>query len=176
MEKELHLFIIWEKGRILSEKITEDIKKHFKIMQIFEVSWPQKQFAARLARFYGKNLPKGCKKERECGCGNFLAILVEDSHPKYVSNLNMAMADAKSRYRAWCGGNYVHASDNKVEGLENIQHLLGLSAEDVYARFSQEWNGRYLPHRSGIQEDLHISWIDRFNGWSRQLLENLNLW
>ena len=33
--------------------------------QIYEINWSEKNFAANIARFYGKKLPNGYKKEKE---------------------------------------------------------------------------------------------------------------
>ena len=65
MKKELHCFILWEKSRRLENEIIEDIRKHFKIMKIFEIAWPKEFFADNLSRFYGKKLSKSiCRAEQ----------------------------------------------------------------------------------------------------------------
>lgn len=77
--------------------------------------WPKQEFAVRLADFYGKNLPRGCHKEKKCGCGKFLIAVVRDKHPRYNdAGNNLNMLQAKYRYRDWFGGNnFIHGSDNK---------------------------------------------------------------
>ena len=76
MQKELYLFIIWQNGRFMEKQIIADLRKKFEIFRIFEVSWKEENFALNLARFYGKKLPKGCKKEKETGAGAFKVCLV----------------------------------------------------------------------------------------------------
>ena len=96
MQKELYLFIIWQNGRFMEKQIIADLRKKFEIFRIFEVSWKEENFALNLARFYGKKLPKGCKKEKETGAGAFKVCLVYDNNPQY--------ADGKksfTRYEYW---------------------------------------------------------------------------
>ena len=178
MEKELNVFIIWEKGRYLSEPIIADIAAKFTILQSFNISWPKKSFAARLAQFYGKNLPKGCRKEKECGCGDFLLIVVEDEQPAYHEGKNINMTTAKGLYRQWFQGkNYVHCSDCQAEGEANVQYLLGINAEEFRTRFNHPWDGKIINRHAPISDDgLRNSWADWLNDWGRQLLQNLNLW
>lgn len=179
MEKELHLFIIWEKGRYLSEPILADIASKFKILQTFNICWPKNSFAAFLARFYGKNLPKGCRKERECGDGDFLAVVVEDNHPIYEQGQNLNMTDAKGLYRRWFQGrNYIHCSDCAEEGVANLEMLLGLTKNEFYNQYGHnKWDGRLVYFRTAPAEvKLYQSWLLRLNNLSKQLLQNLNLW
>ena len=72
--KNFYLFILWEKGRFKQKEILDDIAQNFNVLQIYEITWKKEDFGASLARFYGKKLPKGCKKEKETGSGSFLAI------------------------------------------------------------------------------------------------------
>lgn len=70
-KQETGVFIIWEKGRYLSVPILRDISTEFEIKKVFEMYWPKQEFAVRLADFYGKNLPRGCHKERNADAANF---------------------------------------------------------------------------------------------------------
>ena len=49
---ELHLFIIWEKGRHLEKEITDDILKHFFIIQTIDILWSQEKVNNNFSRFY----------------------------------------------------------------------------------------------------------------------------
>ena len=121
MTTDLQLFILWNNGRKLEEKILSDLSKHYEIIGKCEVFWPQKHFARNLARFYGKNLRKGAKKIRECGTGPFLLIVIRDPAPKYFEEKNVNMSTSKHQYRGLFGGGYmVHASDSQAEAFEYV--------------------------------------------------------
>ena len=126
MQKELYLFIIWQNGRFMEKQIIADLRKKFEIFRIFEVSWKEENFALNLARFYGKKLPKGCKKEKETGAGAFKVCLVYDNNPQYADGKNANIVKSKQDYRQLTGGgNLVHASDNPAETNENLLFLFG---------------------------------------------------
>ena len=144
MSAETHIFIIWQNGRYLEQQIIADISSKFELLQIFEVSWPEREFHYNLAKFYGKSLPKGCKKEKECGCGDFLVLLVRDSAPNYKDGKNQNTVQIKLHYRQEFGGkNYIHCSDTLQEGIDNLAYLTGMSAEEVVARYGA-YNGQYI--------------------------------
>ena len=152
MKHLLQIFVIWENGRSLENKITQDIQSKYEILQVFSIKWPSDEFAANLSRLYGKKIPKGCKKEKECGTGAFTLIvgydpnpqLVDDpKHPGIKSNAN-AMRD-KYAYRQWTGGGYlVHASDNQYEAAENLLFMLGLSIKEIEEKYRLPWDGKII--------------------------------
>lgn len=152
MEKMLQIFLIWENGRKQEEKILNDIKSKYEILQLFDIKWPEADFANNLSRFYGKRLPAGCKKEKECGTGEFTLIICYDNnpdmikdsrHPDELSNAN-AMKD-KYNYRQWTGGGYlVHGSDNDKETNDNLLILLSKTAEEIKKEYTQPWNGKRI--------------------------------
>ncbi len=152
MEKMLQLFLIWKNGRKHEEKILNDISAKYEILQLFDITWPKAEFANNLSRFYGKRLPSGGKKEKECGNGEFTLILCYDHNPHMVdderhkgdqSNAN-AIKD-KYTYRQWTGGSYlVHASDNIKEVNDNLLILLSQTAEEVENQYSKPWNGERI--------------------------------
>lgn len=132
MQKELYLFIIWQNARFMEKQIAADIKKKFEIFRIFEVCWKAENFAFNLARFYGKKLPKGCKKEKETGAGAFRVYLVYDSCPQYVNGQNINVIKCKQEYRRLTGGgNLIHASDNPAETNENLLFLFGKTVKEI---------------------------------------------
>ena len=130
----------------------------YKLLQLAE-------FAQNLSRFYGKKIPAGCKKEKECGTGAFTLIvgydnnpnMVKDSHhPEQKSNYN-AIRD-KNLYRQWTGGGYlVHASDNSAEAAENLLFMLGMSQREIEKNYSARPAGEKIT--------LTQSMIGA-NGWS----------
>lgn len=137
MEKELQIFIIWENGRDKEAKVLKDIATKYEVLQTFVINWPVDDFARNLSRFYGKKIPKGCKKERECGTGGFLMIAAYDPKPNYVEDCrhecgsNRNAIHNKATYRKWTGGGFlIHASDNYCECKENLLFLLALTPQE----------------------------------------------
>ena len=132
MEKELYLFILWQNGRFMEKQILSDLKKKFELFRTYEIEWKSENFAANLARFYGKKLPKGCKKEKETGSGAFKAFLVYDRAPQFAKGKNISIVTCKYNYRQLTGGgNLVHASDNLAETNENLLFLLGKTVKEL---------------------------------------------
>ncbi len=144
VEKELHLFIIWERARYKETDIINDIKANFTILKYFDIQWNSKNIASNFTRFYGTNLPAGSAKEVECGTGNFLLIVVFDENPQYANRLtskgdaivNTNMFDAKSKYRSWTGGGHkIHATNSPRETNHDLSLLLGVNSEDFLLNY-----------------------------------------
>ncbi len=143
MQDELHIFIIWNKGLYLKEPIIDDLKKRLEIKQIFNFSWETQSFAARLSQLYGKNLARCCKKEKECGTGDFLVIVANDANPQYNNAMNTNILSLKYKYRSWYGGGFlIHASDNTQEAEENLKFLTGMSFREFLNRYPDKWDGK----------------------------------
>ena len=131
MNKEMYMFIIWHNARFMEKNIVNDIKKKFQLFQIYEISWSADAFAENLARFYGKKLPKGCRKEKETGSGPFLMLLVYDQNPRFSDGHNIAVLTTKHGYRRMLGRNLVHASDTEQETNENLLFILGKNVKEI---------------------------------------------
>lgn len=139
MEKELHLFIVWEQGRYKENDILSDIKLNFQIVKCYDILWSDECVSDNFTRFYGTNLPKGSGKEKECGTGRFLLVIVYDENPHYEIRrtskgdavVNVTMFDAKSKYRAWTGGGHkIHATNSPKETNHDLTLLLGINVAD----------------------------------------------
>jgi len=139
-KKEIHVFIIWSKGLKPREKILKDIRSKFEIVKIINTTWSKNKFSENLSRFYGENLPKNSSKEKHCGTGSFLCIIVKDKSPNYdlrltskgTKSVNVNMFDAKQLYRSWTGGGHkIHASDNISESQHNLYLLYGVKYTDL---------------------------------------------
>ena len=135
MKNEIHIVLIWEKGLHKLDQILYDIKNSFDILEVKKVIWNNKFFSSNLTRFYGQNLPDGSFKEKHCGSGPFVSIVLRDNNPVYAKRqtskgkalVNAAIFDKKSMYREWTGGGHkIHASNNLSEfnllheGIHNI--------------------------------------------------------
>ena len=111
---ELHLFILWQKARILENDLIDKIARKFDILEIYDIKWSKKMFSKNLTRFYGTNLPKNSSKEKHVGNGNFLLLIVLDKTPKYEvrntskgkSVVNINTFDLKEQLRHMTGGGH----------------------------------------------------------------------
>lgn len=143
MQKDLQIFIIWSNALHIKQKIIEDIKQHFEIKKVFKCHWPKETFAWHLANFYHKNLYHCCKKEKECGNGDFLLIVVEDNSPEYQNDINLKMRQLKLKYREWSKGDFlIHASDNRKEADENFSYLAHMSLEEFSKKYPSSWDNK----------------------------------
>jgi len=136
---EIHVFIIWEKAREKETEILSDIKKNFKVLQIFEINWSEEEFERNLLRLYGNNLKKASSKKNVCGSGSFLFIIIKDENPKYAKrntlhgedSVNVNIFDKKIEYRKIAGGGQrIHASNSEKESNQNIGLILNKTPKD----------------------------------------------
>lgn len=151
MQKELNLFIIWQNARNKETEILDDLAKNYEIVQVYNMTWSSEHFAENLTRFYGKKLPRGCKKHKLCGEGAFLLVLVNDLNPAYKYGLNANPINSKTLYRSWTGGGHlIHSCDNATEAKENLLFLLGITPEEYTLNHSNAWNGKII----NLNQDL----------------------
>ena len=172
---EIHLFVLWEKSRHLQESIVDDIAGSFTIRGCYDITWTPRLVTSNFSRFYGEKLPEGCRKELDCGTGEFRLVIVEDLSPKYEERqtsrgpevVNVNAFDAKQKYRRWCTANRIHGTNNKAETDHDLTLLLGVSVEDYLHNNPQPWDG----HVKKITQDIIGA-----NGWSdiNQLFYVLN--
>lgn len=147
--KELYIFILWEKARSREEKILSDLRANFHVIQTLEIGWNQNAFSDNLSKFYGKNLPPNCYKEKEVGMGKFLLVLLEDEAPLYrirrtnsgENIINVNVFDTKEMYRAIIGGHNVHSSNTEDETAHDLKLLTGLELSEIKIRLLQ---GKFL--------------------------------
>lgn len=144
---EYGLMIIWEKARYAEEKIINDLKTRFIIDNIFEVTWDKEIFSKNLSRFYGENLPKNSFKEKHCGNGSFLLIILKDENPKYSyrktskgkKEVNINFFDSKELYRKWTNeGHKIHATNDVSEFKHDLMMLLGLNIDDYNNKYKNQ--------------------------------------
>lgn len=149
---EIHLFIIWEKGRSKEKEIIDDIKKRLKVLSVIKIQWSPDKFAENLTRFYGKNLPSSSDKIKECGKGEFVLIVVKDSQPLYrprkttkgVKMVNINIFDSKEMYRYWTGGGVkVHATNSEAELNHDLTLLTGMNGADFESYVKKNKNYAY---------------------------------
>jgi len=147
--EEIHLFIIWSKGRYAQEQVLSQAAEKFEIVQKYEVEWSKENFSQNLTRFYGENLPKNSGKETHCGTDPFLAFIIKDKAPRYEVRdtgrgfelVNINIFDAKAEWRDLTGGGHkIHGTNDPAEAAHDIVLLLGQNIDDLLASndFSEE--------------------------------------
>lgn len=138
-ESELHLFILWENAWSQKQRILDDISKYFIIVQNYTITWTPELVSSNFSRFYGTKLPSKSEKERICGSGPFILVIVKDKNPVYDYRktsvgreyVNVNMFDAKTRYRVWTNaGHRVHGTNNEKETNHDLTLLLGINLFD----------------------------------------------
>ena len=164
-KSELHLMVIWERARSKQSEIINDISQYLKIVDAYEIEWTKGQVASNFTRFYGVKLPNRSFKEKECGIGPFVLLILLDENPKYeerttshgVEFINCKMFDLKSKYREWTwGGHKIHATNTPEETNHDLTLLLGINYEDYLKGIKNDWNGEIKK----LQRDITGN-----NGW-----------
>jgi len=150
IEKEIHLFILWENARQKTDELFILIQEKFEIHDVYEITWNPKNFARNLKRFYGVTLPDPFRKVKQCGTGPFLLVIVSDKNPKHGMRrtsfgkqlVNTNMYDSKRKYRQlFVGGFPIHGSIHEKEANHDLTLLLGKNIEQVYHEIKSKWNG-----------------------------------
>ena len=150
LDSETHLFIIWEKARKNKDKIFEQIKKKFKIYEVYEISWNSSDFIRNLKKFYGVTLPDPERKIRQCGNGSFLLLIVRDENPKHGIRktslgkqlVNINMYDSKREYRKIVGGDFpIHGTIHQKEVNHDLALILGKNLKQIESELKAQWDG-----------------------------------
>ena len=173
---ELHLILIWHNALDQADRILLDAHQNFTVCDVMRVHWSPETFSRNLTKFYDDDLPPGSDKERHCGVGEFLLIVVEDDSPVHarrpvsrggLERVSTKMHAAKARYREWTGGGHrIHTSLDSREFARDSFLLLGRRAERY--RPGLVWDGS-IP-------DLHVDLVGT-DGWDgvQQLARGLEL-
>lgn len=134
IEKDFHLFMIWEGGLENTQKIIAEIQTKFDVFFQARISWSQDKITENISRFYkinDKDLIKNhCKnKARQ---GSFYCLVVEDKKPKYnyrqnvsgpIRLVNTNNLEVKRKIRSSMNGNFLHSSSCPEEFFEQIYLL-----------------------------------------------------
>tara|TARA_A100001011_G_scaffold398351_1_gene502453 strand:+ start:2084 stop:3175 length:1092 start_codon:yes stop_codon:yes gene_type:complete len=161
---EIHIVVVWEKGLNMLGPILYDLENTFEIVDVSRVVWHKDFFSNNLSRFYGQNLKNKSFKERHCGTGPFMAIVLRDKNVIYelrktskgISRVNSRLFDKKQKYRYWTGGGHrVHCSNNLDESKRDLLFMLNKSDADYLNQGS--WDGVIRNHDNNILG---------FNGWN----------
>ncbi len=149
LKKEIHLALIWEKGRNKENEIKKIIDNQFEVIEQYKVNWEKKTFGKSLSAFYGSNLPNNSKKENHCGNGEFLLITFYDNKPKYgfvetsrgSEKVNLNVFELKSKCRKLTGGGHkIHTTNSVKETNHDLVLLLGLNYLDYENLIIKKFN------------------------------------
>lgn len=131
IDKDYHLFIVWEGGLNKKADVTSKLKEKFNIISQVEVVWSKSKIYENVSRFYKNEqssiITEHCKnKVRD---GRFYCIVVEDKQPVYnyrqnvsgsIRIVNTSILDTKRRLREMLDGNYIHSSGCPEEFYEQL--------------------------------------------------------
>ena len=132
---ELHLFVIWSTAMPLADRMLADMARRLEIVwrREFTIEGRARDF---YRRFYAHMRLDGKRKEKSCGKGPYLLVVVRDPAPEYVKAPNGIMAnrtmlELKSRYREWALRGYrVHGTLTREEFARDIEVLTGHAAAE----------------------------------------------
>ena len=132
---ELHLFVIWSSALPLADRMLADMARHLEIVwrHEFPIEGRARDF---YRRFYSHMRLDGRRKEKSCGKGPYLLVVVRDPAPDYVMGpdrfkVNRTMLELKTRYREWALRGYrVHSTLTNEEFDKDIRALTGHSAAE----------------------------------------------
>lgn len=154
MNTEIHLIVLWSTARYKENEILDDIRKSsLKIRRMYEITWSEELVAANYTSFYGVHLPDKSHKERECGKGPFLCLVVEDAAPKYEylvtsrghERVNVNIFTCKKKYRSWTGGGHkIHTTNSPAETNHDSALMLGLNYEDLKRELAESDNAELV--------------------------------
>ena len=167
MNKELHLLIIWEKGRNKEKEILDYISNNFELVEIYKIKWDKKKFSKNLSAFYGSNLPPKSKKELHCGDGEFITVTFFDKQPRYeyvetsrgTEKVNINIFEIKNKFRLLTGGGHkIHTTNTTRETNHDLTLLLGLNCYDYEKIIKNKKNSK----KEIISISKNITGVD---GW-----------
>ena len=163
LKAEIHIVLIWEKGLNKLDHILHDLKDSFDVLDVIKISWNESLFSNNLSRFYGQKLPDKSFKEKHCGNGSFVSVIIRHNKPFYENRttskgkclVNSLLFEKKQLYRNWTGGGHkVHTSNDVKESARDIFLLLNKTIEDYSD--SDIWSGNIRSFDSNIRG---------FSGW-----------
>ena len=144
----IHLMIIWSEAMNYKDKIIEDLKLNFKVLNLFSIKWDRNLFMENYTIFYAHSLKELDRFSLEkvltdkilhCGTDKFTVIIFQDDNPHYSNRqtssgkrlVNTNVFDKKNLYRKWTGGGHrIHASDDEWETNKDLTLLLGQNIKD----------------------------------------------
>ena len=145
--------IIWSNAAEFKDGIIERLNSEFTIHKIIKISWKKWDFLNNFSVFYSHSLRGYPNKRtrkilwhklRDCGHGDFYAIIFKDISPKYETRetssgervVNIRVFDLKMDFRKMVGGgSRIHASDDAWETNKDLTLLFGLNTDDFLKQY-----------------------------------------
>lgn len=135
-----YIFIIWHKALFARNRIINDLKNSFTIINSFKIKWDDEYFENNLRALYGRKLGPAQHKIDSCGRGEFEFIIVKDEHPSFKKEIvfdepievNTNIFEKKKLYRKWTAGRHrIHCSDNQRETEHDLTILFGPEYQNI---------------------------------------------
>lgn len=141
-DRDVHMFVLWEKSRPQWDRILQDLRTRFVIKDLRFVTWPSEDVHDNFLRLYGvppvgSSPPSSAFRRQDVvGGGTFCLVVVEDPNSQYVFHrtfskktelVNRNVVAAKELYRTWSGGGYrIHSSNSLGEFFRDMSLLVGV--------------------------------------------------
>lgn len=148
---EPHLFLIYKDGLKQADRILEEIKQEFIVLNVHDIIWDRQNNFKNLCRFYTNCKPIIFWKYLRCGGAPLRVILVLDQTPEYMDRVtnagtekvNVHMFDSKKKYRKMMkNGHLVHGSNSQFEFFFNYTMLFGKTPDLTYLKQLPQWDGK----------------------------------
>lgn len=158
LDRDLHLFILWEYGLPFQEDVRDVISRNFSLLGEYYISWSEEKVNENFLRLY-KAIDQEIisNKVEKVGGREFICFIVEDNDPEYryrqnvsgtIELVNTKVLSCKRLLREKSGGYYVHSSGSPEEFYEQAAILIGPS------RLEQVHAVKDVPIKQSFQEDL----------------------
>jgi len=159
MTPEVHAVVLWSTALTATRRIVDDLSRGFELVGSYRIEWAPERFAENLRRLYGFALPERVDKTLGSGTDPFLLLVVRDPAPVYGPRrrswgegvVNVALYDAKYRYRKWTGGGFrVHTTIDRAEADRDLFLLLGRRAASFATVPALDWERTPDPRRADV--------------------------
>src|SRR4051794_27160062 len=78
LQPEIHLFVLWPRALPQADKIYEDLKQHFELLDSVLVHWSDERFDENLSRLYGGSRSSRIDKVATTSADSFHVLVVRD--------------------------------------------------------------------------------------------------
>ena len=140
MEKNIYLFIIWNRVLWAKKRIIDDLSSSFEIVKEVKVNWDKNKYIDNLLALYGTKTNNATDKLKAIGYGDFCLILVKDNKEEFITvkkydreeYVNKNINEKKKLYRKWTGTDFrIHSSENYNETIHDLTILFGNNYEEI---------------------------------------------
>ena len=130
------MFIIWQSGEDVAQKIIDDISNKFQIIDATTIHWQRQDVCSQLNRLYPhRKFDYSAAKVKEIGADKngvrLHFIIVRDLSPITKNDININLHNLKKIYREKFNTNFLHSTDNQADSLQTINRLLNFSRQKI---------------------------------------------